>query len=154
MLFGERNDFLAGHRGYGRSSCHSISKKAATDSHGLRRIGSVSIREIRGDFSKLARVLFGPALDYNFFLSVELDGITALSMHHAKEAVLPTAEWEIRHGCGYADVNPDISGRRFVAESSRGRTARGEQRGLIAIWAALQKSERFVHVLGMDHAQH
>src|SRR5919109_1960824 len=139
MLFGESNHFLAGHRGYGRNSCHSISKKAATDSHGLRRIGSASIREIRGDFSKFARVLFGPALDYNFFLGIKLDGIAALSVHDAKEAVFPPTERKISHGRGYTDVDPDISGGRFVTEPARGRTARREQRSLIAVRAVLQK---------------
>src|SRR5271163_228978 len=83
--------------------------------------------------SELARVVFGPAFYHYFFLGVELDGVAALSVEDAEEAVFPSAEREIGHGRGHADVDSDIAGRRFVPEASRGSTAGSKQRSLIAV---------------------
>ena len=71
-------------------------------------------------------MVFGPALDDYFFVCVKLNGVTALAMHVAKKAVFPAAEWEIRHGRRDADVDADISGRRFIAEPPRSRAASSE----------------------------
>src|SRR5580692_67543 len=98
--------------------------------------------------SELARVFFGPAFNYYFFLGVELDGIAALAVQDAEEAVLPSAEREIGHGRGHADVDSDIAGGRFIAETSSRRTARCKQRRLIAVLASLEKREGFVQIAG------
>src|SRR5207249_1822737 len=64
------------------------------------------------------------------------------------------AEWKVSHRRSDTDVDADISGRSFVAEASCGRTAGREQRGLIAVGAALQKCERFVETLSVNQAKH
>src|SRR5579863_2627484 len=97
-------------------------------------------------------MFFGPALDYYFLVGVELDSVAALAMEIAEEAVLPSAEREVGHGCGDSDVDADVAGGGFVAEAARGRTARGEERRLIAIGAAFEEGERVVHVAGVDKA--
>src|ERR1700678_3914822 len=94
-------------------------------------------------------MLFGPAFDYYFLVGVELDGVAALAMKIAEETVLPAAEREIGHGRSDPDVDADISRRRFVTEPARGRPARCEQRRLVAVGAAFEKGERFVHVIGV-----
>ena len=71
-------------------------------------------------------MLFGPAFDYDFLVGVELDGVAALAVEIAEEAVLPSAEGEVGHGRGDSDVDADISRRSFVAEAARGRSARRE----------------------------
>src|ERR1700733_2076747 len=98
-------------------------------------------------------MLFGPALDYDFLVGIELDGVAALAMEIAEEAVLPSAKWEVGHRRGDTDVDADISRGRFVAEAARGRTARREQRRLIAVGAAFEEGERLVHVVGVNEAQ-
>src|SRR5260370_23664439 len=98
-------------------------------------------------------VLFGPAFDYYFLVGVELDGIAALAVEIAEEAVLPSAEGEVGHGCGDPDVDADVSRGRFVAEAARGRSARGEERCVISIGAAFEEGERIVHVVGVNQAQ-
>src|SRR6202049_501843 len=103
---------------------------------------------------KLAAVLFGPAFHDNFLVGIELDGVAALPVEIAEEAVLPSTEREVSHRRGDSNVDADISRWCFIAEATRGRTARREQRGLIAVGTALQESERFVHVAGVDEAEH
>src|ERR1700693_2561735 len=88
---------------------------------------------------KLAAVLFGPAFDYDFFVGVELDGVAALAVEVAEEAVFPSAEREVGHGRGDSDVDADVAGGGFVAGEARGRSARGEQRCLIAVGAAFEE---------------
>ena len=56
-------------------------------------------------------------------------------------------------GAATPDVDADVSGGRFVAEAARGRAARGEQRRLVAVGAALEEGERVVHVVGVNEAQ-
>src|ERR1022692_3119550 len=101
---------------------------------------------------EFSAVLFSPALYYDFLVGVELDGVAALAVEIAEEAVLPSAEGEVGHRRGDADVDADISRGRFVAEAARGGSARREQRRLIAVSAAFEESERFVHVIGVDEA--
>src|SRR6202011_1130967 len=103
---------------------------------------------------ELAAVLFGPAFHDNFLVGIELDGVAALPVEIAEEAVLPSTEREVSHRRGDSNVDADISRGCFIAEAARGRTARREQRGLIAVGTALQKGERFVHVAGVDEAEH
>src|SRR5579863_1826474 len=98
-------------------------------------------------------MLFGPALDYYFLVGVELDSVTALAVEIAEETVLPSAEREIGHGRGYADVDANVSGGRFVTEAARGRATRGEQRRLVAVGASLEEGESFVHAAGVDQAE-
>src|ERR1039458_9526859 len=103
---------------------------------------------------ELAAVLFGPAFDDNFLVGVELDGVAALAVEIAEKTILPSAEREVSHGRGDADVDADISRGRFVAEAARGRSARRKERRLIAVGAALQEGASVVHVIGVDEAQH
>src|SRR5260370_2729283 len=103
---------------------------------------------------ELAAVLFRPAFDDNFLVGIELDGVAALPVEIAEEAVLPSTEREVGHGRGNSNVDADISRGGFIAEAARGRTARGEQRGLIAVGTALEEGQRFVHVAGVDEAEH
>src|ERR1700722_9430711 len=105
-------------------------------------------------FLEFPAVLFGPAFDDYFLVGIELDGVTALTVEIAEEAVLPSAEGEIGHGCGDSDVDPNITGGSFVAETPRSRATRGEQRRLVAVGAALEEREGFVHVIGMDETQY
>src|SRR5215467_3444567 len=75
---------------------------------------------------ELPTMLFGPALDHNFLVGVELDRIATLSMQIAEEAVLPSAEWKIRHRRGNSDIDPNVAGWSLVAEPSGRRSARGK----------------------------
>src|SRR6185437_16653200 len=43
-------------------------------------------------FLELPAVLFSPALNHDFLVGVELDGIVALGVHRAEEAFFPAAE--------------------------------------------------------------
>src|SRR4029077_7137953 len=82
-----------------------------------------------------------------------LNGIAALPVQDTEEAVLPPAEWEVRHGRSYSDVDTNISGARLVAKTTRFSAARGEERSLVAIRTALQERQRFIHVVGVNQAQ-
>src|SRR5579864_12171 len=99
-------------------------------------------------------VLFRPALDDNFLVRIKLDSIPPLPMQIAEEAVLPSAEREIGHGRGDTNVDTNVPCRRFIAETARSRSARGKQRRLVAVGAALQKRQSLVQTLGMNQAQH
>ena len=74
-------------------------------------------------FLELAAVLLRPALDNNFLIGIELDGVATLPVEIAEKTILPTAKRKIRHGGGHADVDSDIASGRFVAESPRSGTA-------------------------------
>src|ERR1700719_1802352 len=102
---------------------------------------------------EFAAVLFGPAFNYYFFVGVELDGIAALAVEIAEEAVLPSAKGEVGHGRGDSDVDADVASGRFVTEAARGRSARGEQRSLIAVGAALEEGQSVVHAVGVNEAE-
>src|SRR6202166_4661095 len=104
-------------------------------------------------FLELARMFFGPAFDYDFFVGIELDGVAALAVEVAEEAVFPSAEGEVGHGRGDSDVDADVAGGGFVAEAARGRSTRGEERRLIAVGAALEEGEGVVHVARVDKAE-
>src|SRR6478736_7149934 len=98
-------------------------------------------------------MLFGPAFDYDFLFGVELDRVAALAVHDAEKAVFPAAEREVRHWGGYSNIDADVSRWRFVAEAARGRSARCEQRCLIAVGIAFEERQSFVHVVGVYQAQ-
>src|ERR1700722_3569941 len=68
-----------------------------------------------------------PALDDDLLFGIEIDGIAALRVQIAEEAVLPAGEREIRHRRGDADVDPDVAGTNLVAELARGGAAGREQ---------------------------
>src|SRR5262249_1151712 len=68
---------------------------------------------------EFARVFLRPALDYDFLFSIELDCIAALPVHDSEETVLPSAEREVGHRRSDSNVNTNVSGWSFVAESSR-----------------------------------
>src|SRR5690242_5092125 len=103
---------------------------------------------------ELPAVLPRPALDHNLLIGVELDGIVALGMHSSEEALFPAAEGKVGHGRGHSDVDADVARRRLVAELASRRAAGGEQRGLVAVGAARQESERLVNVASRHEAQH
>src|SRR5260370_33906886 len=65
---------------------------------------------------ELAAVLFGPAFDDNFLVGIELDGVAALPVVIAAEAVLPSNEREVSHRRGDSNVHAAISRRRFLPE--------------------------------------
>src|SRR2546425_12112759 len=73
--------------------------------------------------SELSRMFFCPALDYNLLLGIKLNRIATLPVHNPKEAVFPSAEWEIGHGSGNSDVYANVARWRFVTEAARRRTA-------------------------------
>src|SRR5947199_1465067 len=103
---------------------------------------------------ELPAVLLDPAFDDDLLVGIELDGIVALRVQRAEKAFLPAAERKIRHWGGDTDVDADVSRRCLVAEFARGSAAGGKQRGLVAIGAAGEDSDGFIHVLGRDQAQH
>src|SRR3984957_3297125 len=98
-------------------------------------------------------MFFGPTFDDYFFVGVELDGVAALAVEIAEETVFPSAEGEVGHGRGYADVDSDVAGGSFVTKAAGGSSARGEQRRLVAVGAALKEGEGVVHVVGVDEAK-
>src|ERR1051326_6059503 len=102
---------------------------------------------------KLSAVVFGPTLDDDFLVGVELNRVSALAVEIGKKAILPCAEREVGHGRADTNVDADIAGRGFVAEAARGRSARREQRGLVAVSAAFEEGEGFVHAVGMNEAE-
>ena len=102
---------------------------------------------------EFSAVLFGPAFDDYFLVGIEFDGIAALAVEVAEEAVLPSAEGEVGHGRGDSDVDADVSGGRFVTETAGGGTAGGEQRRLVTVDAAFEKGQGFVHVIGVHEAK-
>src|SRR5580658_3452434 len=99
-------------------------------------------------------MFFRPALNDNLLVSVKLDGVAPLAVEIAEKAVLPSAKRKVSHGRGNPNVNADVTGRRFIAEAPRRRSARREQRRLISISAAFQKRQRFVHTVGVNQAEH
>src|SRR5262245_36439900 len=73
-----------------------------------------------------------PALDDHFRLRIELDAVPTLGVQVAKEALIPTAEREIGHRRGHADIDANVSSIRLVAELARRRPAAGEDAGHVA----------------------
>src|SRR5580658_434625 len=114
----------------------------------------IELLDILKTYSELPRVLLRPALDHNFLFGVELDRIAPLCVHDPEETVLPSAEREICHGRGHANVNADIPRGSFIAKAPSRRTARRKQRRLIAKWTAGHHLHRFIHVAGMNQAEH
>src|SRR5258708_7615558 len=98
-------------------------------------------------------MFFGPAFYYYFFVGVELDGVAALAVEIAEETIFPSAEGEVGHGRGYADVHADVAGGGFVTEAARRGAPRCEERGLVAVGAAFEEGEGVVHVVGVDEAE-
>src|SRR6202790_3242830 len=97
---------------------------------------------------ELAGFLARPALDYDFGFCVELDGVAALAVEDAEEAFFPAAEGEIGHGRSDADVDADVSGGGFVAETAGRGAVRGEEGGLIAVGTTAGGVHGFVHGVG------
>src|SRR5690348_2534499 len=98
------------------------SPRIYTDTHDKSKSVKIRVKSV-ARFLELAAVLFCPALNNNFLIGIELNGVATLPMEVAEKAILPAAEGEICHRRGYADVNSDIAGGRLVAESPRGGTA-------------------------------
>src|SRR5208283_6086558 len=94
--------------------------------------------------SELAGFLARPALNHDFGVGVKLHRVFALGVQYTEEAFFPSIEGEIGHGRGDADVDSDVSGRRFVAELAR-RCATGcEKRSLVAIGALADELDGFI----------
>jgi len=107
--------------------------------------GSVLCCRAPHSILKLARFLARPALDDDFGFGEKFNGVASLAVEDAEEAFFPSAEREIGHGCGDADIDADIPGRRLIAEFAGGGAAGGEERGLVAVGAAAQKIHGFVN---------
>lgn len=75
---------------------------------------------------KLAAPCFGPALDDDFGLGKELDGMMALAVQVAEEAVFPAAEGKEGHGGGHADVDANIARFGLIAKLASRRPAVGK----------------------------
>src|SRR6201988_5088805 len=102
--------------------------------------------------SEFAGLLTRPALDHNFGFGEKFYGVASLAVKNAEEAFLPSAEREISHRGGDADINADIACRSFVAELPRRRAARGEKRGLISVRTTTQKFHGLVNRIGVNEA--
>jgi len=87
---------------------------------------------------KFAGFLARPALDYDFGFGEEFDGVASLAVEDAEETFFPSAEREIGHGGGDADVDADISSGGFVAELAGGGAAGGEELCLFAVMTAAE----------------
>src|SRR5215472_8149534 len=103
---------------------------------------------------EFAGFLARPAFDDDLGFRVKLYGVLPLGMENAEEAFLPPVEREIGHRRSYTDVDPDISGRRFVAEFARRGAAGGEQRSLVAIGALAHEIDCLIDVVRVHQAQH
>src|ERR1700686_5339837 len=75
-------------------------------------------------------------------------------MQNTEETIFPSAEWEVRHGRGHANVDADISRRGFVAKFSCGRATGGKQRSLVPIRTVVQKLHSLVYGIRVNQAQH
>src|SRR6185312_4592972 len=82
---------------------------------------------------KLAGPLFRPALNYDLFIGVEIDGVMALGVEVAKEATFPAGEGKVGHRRSDAEVDADVAGGGLVAELARGGAAGCEEAGHIAV---------------------
>src|SRR5690242_10711732 len=109
---------------------------------------------LRRDPLELARFPPRPALNYDLRFGVELHGVSSLSMEYAEEALLPTADREISHGRGHADVDADVSRRRFVAKLARRGATGGKQRSLIAERTLADELDGVVNRIGVNQTQH
>src|SRR5581483_10273507 len=103
--------------------------------------------------SELPAVLAAPALDNNFLVGVELNGVTSLAVHGPEEAFLPATEGKIGHRGGHTDVDADVSRRRLIAEFARRRAAGGEDRSLISVRAAGQERDCLIYVVRWNQAE-
>src|SRR6266851_289833 len=102
---------------------------------------------------KLARFLARPALDDDFRFGEEFNRVAALAVKDAKETFFPAAEGEIGHGGGDANIDADISCRRFVTELARGGTAGCEERCLISVGTAAEKVHGLLNGISVNHAE-
>src|SRR6267143_3838490 len=103
---------------------------------------------------ELSCLLARPALDDDFGFGEEFNGVASLAMKNAEEAFFPSAEGEISHRGGDADVDADISRGGPVPELASGGTAGGEKRGLVAVEAAAQKIHGFIDGIGVNQTEH
>src|SRR3954454_23798084 len=101
------------------------SPRIKTNSHGKIEIRKHPCESVAG-FLELPAVLLRPALHDNFFVCIELNGIAALAMKIAEEAIFPSAEWKIGHGGGDSDVDTNIPCRCFITKPPRGGAAGSE----------------------------
>src|SRR5262245_15999609 len=104
--------------------------------------------------SELPRPFARPPLHDHFLPGEELDGVAALPVEVAEEALARAAEREVCHRGGYPDVNADITDLGFVAELSRTGTAGREQARLVAIGSGIYERDRTVDVRDVMHGEH
>src|SRR5258708_16467086 len=103
---------------------------------------------------KLARPLPGPALDHNLLFRVELDGVTPLGVHIAKEAVLPAREWEESHRRSHANVDANVPGSCFITELACCGPTACEQTGHVAIGSGVHQLDCFIDRLYVLEAEY
>src|SRR5882672_9901479 len=103
---------------------------------------------------ELARFLARPALDDDFGFGEKFNGVASLPVKDAEETFFPSAEWEIGHRGGDADIDADIPRGGLVAKFAGGGTAGGEERGLVAVGAAAQKFHGFINRIGVNQAEY
>src|SRR6267142_859709 len=103
---------------------------------------------------ELARFLARPALDDDFGFGEKFDGVAALAVEDSEETLFPSAEWEIGHRGGDADIDADIARGSLVTEFAGGGTAGGEKRGLVAVRAAAQKIHGFINRIGVNETEY
>src|SRR5438874_12802863 len=103
--------------------------------------------------SEFAGFLARPALDHDFRFGEEFHRVTSLAVQNAEETLFPPAEREIRHRRGDAEVDADITGRRFVAKLASSGATGGEQRRLSGVRTGTEKFHGFVHGVCVEQAQ-
>src|ERR1700736_2133845 len=103
---------------------------------------------------ELARPLFGPAFNNDFFLGIEFHRVASLRVHIAKEAFFPAGEGEKRHRRGHADIDADVSCLRLVAELARRRAAAGEERCHIPKGSGVDQRNRLIYGLSVHETQY
>src|SRR4029079_5320534 len=95
-----------------------------------------------------------PARDRDLLVGVELEGVAAVDLEVAEEAVARAAEGEVGHRRGDADVDPDHRGGRMARELARGLAARGEDRRRVGVRMRMKQGDRIVERLDRVDRRH
>src|SRR5262245_7287133 len=85
-----------------------------------------------------------PALDNDFGLREELDGMSTLAVQVAEETFPGAAERKERHRRGDADVDADVANLRFVAKLAGAGAVAGKEAGHVAVGARIRKGDGLV----------
>src|SRR5262249_172762 len=98
--------------------------------------------------------LLQPARDDDLLVGVELDAVASMRLEIAVERPLGTAEREVRHRRGHADVDAEHAGLDAIAVLACPLAARGEDAGRVAQLVLAHDRHRLVEVLRAHDAQH